>query len=164
MSDELSGEETTAEEETVEATETVDAEGGPGESRLNLASTNFGIAALSAICGTNQSATTALGGQTLGLHSGPPGVNGANAHPNTGNTTRKAISWGTPTGGGAAEATVSAAPIEFKDVPTGTYSHYGVYNGNGQFLYGKALSSTVTVPASATGTITVTPRHNYDLT
>lgn len=133
------------------------------EGRINLAAVNFMTQALSAICGGNQTANTALGGQTLGLHTGAPGITGANAAPNSGATAYKPLTWGTPTGGGGAIATVSATAVVFNNVPAGTYSHYGVYNGSGTFLYGKPLSATVTIPTGATGTITVTPSHTYDL-
>lgn len=126
----------------------------------NLASAAFGTAVLSAICGTNQ--TAILGGQTLGLHSSNPGINGAGA---VAGVARKPITWKTGQigGGGAAMSTITGDPIEFSVGP-GTYTHYGVFNSSNAFLYGKPLSASVTVPAGATGTITVTPSHTYDLT
>lgn len=148
-----------AEEGTTEEAP-VDAAEARAESRANLASTTFATYALSAICGSNQSAAANLGGQTLGLHSGAPGTTGANA---VGSVTRQALTWGIPTGGGATVATVNATAVNFTNVPAGTYSHYGVYNGSGTFLYGKPLSAAITIPVGATGTITVTASHTYDL-
>ena len=136
------------------------------EGRVNLAAANFMTFALSAICGSNQSAVANLGGQQIQLHTGAPGTTGAN--PADGQTGRPLVAkqnlvWGPPSGGGAAIATVSATAIVFNNCPAGTYSHYGVYNGSGTFLYGKPLSAPVTIPAGATGTITVTASHTYDL-
>lgn len=136
------------------------------EGRINLAAVNFMTQALSAICGGNQTANTALGGQQIQLHIGAPGVSGAD--PADGQSGRPLVAkqnltWGTPTGGGAAIATVSATPVVFNNCPAGRYTHYGVYNGAGTFLYGKPLSAVVDIPTGATGTITVTASHTYDL-
>jgi hypothetical protein len=133
------------------------AEASP-ESRLNLGAANFMTSALQAICGV--ASTTPLTGQTLGLHSAAPGITGANA---VAAVTRQALVWGAFSGGGATVATVSATALVFNNVAAGTYSHYGVYNSAGTFLYGKPLSVAVTIPTGATGTITVTASHTYDL-
>jgi hypothetical protein len=125
-----------------------------GESRINLGTAAFMNAALSAICALS-------GPQQLRLHTSAPGITGAGL---ASAVAAKAIAWGTPTGGGAAISTVTATPVQFDNVPAGTYTHYGVYATNGTtFLYGKPFAASVVIPAGATGTVTVTPTHTYDL-
>ena len=148
-----------ADEPTVEETAVEEAP----EGRVNLATANFMTAALQAICGVTPGMV--LTGQKIGLHNGPPGVTTATAAATAVSAVVKQnLTWGTPTGGGAAIATVSATAVVFNNCPAGTYSHYGVYNSADVFLYGKPLSAQVVIPAGATGTITVTASHTYDLT
>lgn len=81
---------------------------------------------------------TALAAQatTASLHTGDPGTTGANEA--TGGSpayARKTIAWGTATNG-----SIAASTIVF-DVPAGTYSYFGLWNGS-TFLGGSSLSQT----------------------
>ena len=160
MADEPAVEETAVEEGDTRAI--VAGEGG--------AKAEFMRAALEAICGK---AAPTLTPQKLRLFEGSPGSLG-----NTGTMLNKApdgtdaITWGTATGGGTPGGTVasiSATPIVFSAVTPGTYTHYAVYGGAAApspttYLYSKRLSAQVVIPTGATGTITVTASHTYDLT
>lgn len=123
------------------------------------ASAAFMRAALEAICG--KAPSTALTAQWLQLHSATPGNTGASP---TG-VARQQLVWGAASGGDTVVASISATALTFSNVPPGTYSHYGLWTAvtGGTFLYGKPLSTPVTIPAGATGTITVTASHTYDI-
>lgn len=90
-------------------------------------------------------------GNTISLHTGDPGSTGANEA--TGGTpayARKTTTWS----GGAADGVVTGTAVVF-DVPAGTYTHFGVWNGS-TFVGGDPLSSsTGALPGQQT--VTVTP-------
>lgn len=81
-------------------------------------------------------AVTGLGA-SISLHTGDPGTTGA-AEATGGSPAyaRKTTTWA----GGAVDGAVSGSPVAF-DVPAGTYTHIGVWNGP-TFIAGFALSSS----------------------
>ena len=127
------------------------------EGRANVSTATFMQSILTAICPTG-------GTQRIKLHTASPGINGANVAGGGWNA-GKVLTWGAASGGGAGIASSTATAVNFTTVPAGTYTHYGVYAADDTtFLYGKPLTPSVTIPAAATGTITVTASHTYDLT
>lgn len=149
-------------------TETPVEEAVDGESRVNgspafkLAIANL-IGGLAANAGGNT--LNALTGQLISLHSSDPGGTTATATATelTGGNpayAKKAVTWNPATGGaGNATATITGNAITF-DVPAGTISHFGVWQG-GDYLYGKQLNPAVTL--STAGKVTVTPSHSFGL-
>lgn len=95
-------------------------------------------------------AVTGLG-NTISLHTGDPGTTGTNEA--TGGSpayARKSTTWSA----GTADGVVTGSPVVF-DVPAGTYTHLGIWNGS-TFVGGAALSaSTGALPGQQT--VTVTP-------
>lgn len=91
-------------------------------------------------------------GNTISLHTADPGTTGANEV--TGGTpayARKTTTWT----GGTADGVVTGSAVVF-DVPAGTYTHLGVWNGS-TFVGGAALSaSTGALPGQQTVTVTPT--------
>jgi hypothetical protein len=149
-----------ADPQVVEATAEPLAEQAP-EGRLNAAATAFMTGVLQHICGlTVTGGALPTGPQQIGLMTAVPaaGANGTAV-----GAALKPVAWGTVTGGGGAVATVTAPAIQFTGVTPGTYAAYGIFNASGTYLYGKAFTA-ITIPTGATGTITVTPTHTYDLT
>lgn len=138
------------------------------QGRANISAPAYLTAVLTAISGGTPAAGSLTGPQTLAIYTTNPGVGPGTtgAFPATG---LPAITWGAVTnvGGGATSGTVAAQivsnAVQVTAVPPGTYTHYGVFNAAGTFLYGKALTPNVTVPAGATGTVTVTVTHTYDI-
>lgn len=96
-------------------------------------------------------AVSALGA-TISLHTGDPGTTGTSEA--TGGApayARKSTTWT----GGTSDGSVSGSPVVF-DVPAGTYTHIGVWNGS-TFIGGFPLSSsTGALPGQQT--VTVTPQ------
>jgi len=97
-------------------------------------------------------ALTALG-TYISLHTGDPGTVGSNEQAGT---TRAATTWGSSSSG-----TASGTQVTFSSVPSGSYTHYGVWTAStgGTFRWGFALSPGVTL--SATGTVLMTPRVTF---
>lgn len=141
-------------------------EGSP-EGRLNSATSAFAQAMLQYICGIavtgtstpNGAAGPAAGTQKMGLLTAIPAAGAAGT---AANGAYQNITWGAVSGGGGTVATVTGTAVVFTNVPPGTYVGYGVFNTGNVYLYGKGFTS-ITVPAGATGTITVTPTHTYDV-
>ena len=81
-------------------------------------------------------AVTALG-NTVSLHTADPGITGANeAAGGAPAYSRKTTTWS----GGGADGSVAGTPVAF-DVPAGTYTHIGVWDG-ATFIGGFPLSSS----------------------
>lgn len=96
-------------------------------------------------------AVTALG-NSISLHTADPGTTGT-SEATGGNPAyaRKVTTWT----GAAADGSVTGSPVVF-DVPAGTYTHLGVWNGS-TFVAGFALSSsTGALPGQQTVTVTPT--------
>jgi len=91
-------------------------------------------------------------GASVSLHTGDPGTTGANEV--TGGSpayARKTTSWT----GGTSDGVVTGTAVVF-DVPAGTYTHLGLWNGS-TFLGGAPLSSsTGALPGQQTVTVTPT--------
>lgn len=91
-------------------------------------------------------------GNSISLHTADPGTTGANEV--TGGSpayARKTTTWA----GGAVDGAVPGSPVVF-DVPAGTYTHIGQWNGS-TFVGGYALSSsTGALPGQQTVTVTPT--------
>ena len=159
-----------ADEETVgtevEVVDVVDAARVDVEvvARIDVSSAQFMQWALQAICGLNMSAAANLGGQTMRLYTSDPGTSGANFDATVGAV---AVSWnGGVSGGGNVIAQISSSPCTFNITAGGTvreFKWYGIFNGNGVFLYGKPLSSPITISAGQTATISVTAVMSYDI-
>lgn len=96
-------------------------------------------------------AVTALG-NSISLHTADPGTTGASEA--TGGTpayARKTTTWAA----GASDGVATGSPVVF-DVPAGTYTHLGVWNGS-TFIGGAALSaSTGALPGQQTVTVAPT--------
>ena len=97
-------------------------------------------------------ALTALG-TYISLHTGDPGTVGSNEQAGT---TRQATTWGSSSSG-----TASGTQVTFTSVPSGSYTHYGVWTAatGGTFRWGFSLSPGVTL--SASGTVLMTPRISF---
>lgn len=96
-------------------------------------------------------AVSALG-NSISLHTADPGTTGASEA--TGGSpayARKTTTWSA----GASDGVVNGSPVVF-DVPAGTYTHIGQWNGS-TFIGGYALSSsTGALPGQQTVTVTPT--------
>lgn len=116
------------------------------------------------VCGIPQNAAIfgpGGGQQWIGLHTSDPGTTGAGASA----LARLVTTWNQATlvltG---SQASITGNAVTFLNVPVGVYTHYGVYNGlTGTFIYGNALTPTITVPANNIGTITVTPKFELSI-
>jgi hypothetical protein len=96
-------------------------------------------------------ALTALG-TYISLHTADPGTTGTSEQAGT---TRQQTTWGSSSSG-----TASGSQVTFSSVPSGSYTHYGVWSGlTGTFRWGFALSPGVTL--SASGTVLLTPRVTF---
>lgn len=155
------------EEKTSEEVQIIEEFLADAELRVGVSSNEFMGLAVRAICGQNVTAAASLGGQRMKLHTGDPGLTGAN--PAGGSYAAapisQAVTWSTvpTTSVGGLAVITGTVPAFSVPAATETYSHYGIYNGNGVFLYGKQLSSTITVSAGQTATITVTAQMTYDI-
>ncbi len=101
---------------------------------------------------TAAQAITALGSY-VSLHTADPGTTGASEA--TGGSpayARKQTTWSN----GASDGQVAGSEVTF-DVPTGTYTHFGVWTAasSGTFIGGAALSGSATLGAQ--GQVKVTP-------
>ncbi len=152
-----------------------------GEGRLNVASTAFQTAVLQyitgqAVSGTVPAAAPGAGVQRMvlvattmptagaapGLVFSTTALTPTPVAPTTTNSLGPAITWGAVSGGGAAVSTTTSNAVVFNAVPPGNYVGYAVYNPAGLYLYSKAFTA-IAIPGGATGTITVTATHTYDL-
>jgi hypothetical protein len=97
-------------------------------------------------------ALTALGAY-VSLHTADPGTTGTSEQAGT---TRQQTTWGSSSSG-----TASGSQVTFSSVPSGSYTHYGVWTAStgGTFRWGFALSPGVTL--SASGTVLMTPRVTF---
>lgn len=97
-------------------------------------------------------ALTALG-SWISLHNGDPGTTGLNE---VAGVTRQQTTWGASSSG-----TANGSQVTFNSVPSGSYTHYGVYTAEsgGTFRWGFALSPGVTL--SDIGTVLMTPRVTF---
>jgi len=97
-------------------------------------------------------ALTALG-TYISLHTADPGTTGTSEQAGT---TRQQTTWGSSSSG-----TASGSQVTFSSVPSGSYTHYGVWTAStgGTFRWGFALSPGVTL--SASGTVLMTPRVTF---
>jgi hypothetical protein len=91
----------------------------------------------------------ALTGHFMSLHSASTSTTGANE---IGTTTRQSVTWGTPSGGSAANTN----SISLALAASTTASHEGDWSlvSAGTFYIGAALSPSITTGASA-GTVTI---------
>ncbi|ALF01402.1 hypothetical protein SEA_LILPHARAOH_25 [Mycobacterium phage LilPharaoh] len=110
---------------------------------------------------------TAIGqqGALISLHSGDPGVTGANEITG-GNYARKTTTWGEASiisgGDNDGKARIVGSTLQF-NVPGGTaVNYYSVRKSDGTFLYSRPLTPGATL--NGDGVIDVTPEHIYDLT
>ena len=94
-------------------------------------------------------------GNYISLHTGDPGTVGSN-EVSGGSYARQATTWGASSSG-----TAAGSQVTFSSVPSGSYTHYGVFTAQtgGTFRWGFALSPGVTL--SATGTVLMTPRVTF---
>lgn len=125
----------------------------------------FKLAVINLIGGNSANtaaATALLANQWVSLHRDDPGTTGANDI----GTGRQKIIWA------AAAADNSQSPslgkitgneLTFPITGSTTVSHYGVWSAvtGGTFLYGKPLSTSVTVNAGAA--LKITPTHSFGL-
>ena len=97
-------------------------------------------------------ALTALGSY-ISLHSADPGTTGANE---VSGAARQQTTWGTSSSG-----TSSGTQVTFSSVPSGSYTHYGVWTAatGGTFRWGFSLAPGVTL--SDVGTVLMTPRVTF---
>jgi hypothetical protein len=97
-------------------------------------------------------ALTALGAY-VSLHTADPGTTRTSEQAGT---TRQQTTWGSSSSG-----TASGSQVTFSSVPSGSYTHYGVWTAStgGTFRWGFALSPGVTL--SASGTVLMTPRVTF---
>lgn len=94
-------------------------------------------------------AVTALG-NTISLHTGDPGITGtAEATGGSPAYARKTTTWTA----GSSDGSVTGSQVTF-DVPAGTFSYMGIWNGS-TFIAGFALSSPAVLGAQ--GQVLVTP-------
>ena len=101
---------------------------------------------------TAVNALTALG-RYISLHSGDPGTLGTSE---IAGTTRQQTTWAASSSG-----TANGSQVTFASVPSGSYTHYGVWTAGtaGTYLWGFALSPGVTL--SDVGTVLMTPRVTF---
>lgn len=93
-------------------------------------------------------------GDYISLHTGDPGTVGSN-EVSGGSYARQETTWGASSSG-----TAAGSQVTFSSVPSGSYTHYGVWSTlTGTFRWGFALSPGVTL--SATGTVLMTPRVTF---
>ena len=153
-----------AEEPEVEVV-AADAEPVVPEGRANVASNAFQTHMINYLCGLTAAAPAPTGVQKMCLIANTMPTSGnapAATHPATGGTGTN-ITWVVATTGQGA-ATRADATVNFTGVPTGNYIGYAVFNASGAYLYSKAFTGgMIQVPGSATGNITVTATHTYDL-
>lgn len=94
-------------------------------------------------------------GNKITAHSGDPGINGANQIGSaSGNTT-----WGAGAIVGP-DAVVTGSPIPFTIPASTTVSHFGIWNGS-TFLRGYALDASITVNATGSAPVDITPKIKY---
>ena len=103
---------------------------------------------------TAVNALTALGSY-ISLHVSDPGTTGS-GEVSGGSYARQQTTWGSSSSG-----TAAGTQVTFSSVPSGSYTHYGVWTAStgGTFRWGFALSPGVTL--SATGTVLMTPRVTF---
>ena len=93
-------------------------------------------------------------GAWISLHTGDPGTVGSN-EVSGGSYARQQTTWGSSSSG-----TAAGSQVTFSSVPSGSYTHYGVWSSaTGTFRWGFALSPGVTL--SASGTVLMTPRVTF---
>jgi hypothetical protein len=94
-------------------------------------------------------------GTWVSLHSADPGTTGASEVTASG-TTRQQTTFGSSSNG-----TASGTQVTFNGVPSGSYTHYGIWTAQtgGTFRYGFSLSPGVTL--SSAGTVLMTPRITF---
>jgi hypothetical protein len=92
-------------------------------------------------------------GTWVSLHSADPGTTGASE---VSGTTRQQTTFGSSSSG-----TASGTQVTFTGVPSGSYTHYGIWTAQtgGTFRYGFSLSPGVTL--SSAGTVLMTPRITF---
>lgn len=130
-------------------------------------SDDFKLAVANLIGGTSAAAaaTTLLANQWISLHNGDPGVTGA-AEITTG-TGRQKVTWAPAVADNSSSPSlgkITGNELTFSITGTNTtVSHYGVWSAvtGGKYLYGKPLSTSVTLTAA--GTVKITPTHQYGL-
>jgi hypothetical protein len=133
--------------------------GGSDQFKLAVANLIGGNAA------NTGAATTLLAGQWISLHNADPGATGANEI-STG-TGRQKVTWGAAASDNSSTpplGKITGNELTFSITGTNTtVSHYGVWSAvtAGTFLYGKPLSTSVTLTAA--GTVKITPTHAYGL-
>lgn len=131
-------------------------------------SDDFKLAVTNLIGGnaTNTAAATALlASQWISLHKGDPLTTGAEEI--TTGTGRQKVTWAAAAldnNQSPALGKITGNELTFSITGTNTtVSHYGVWSAvtGGKFLYGKPLSTSVTLTAA--GTVKITPTHAYGL-
>lgn len=94
-------------------------------------------------------------GNKITAHSGDPGTTGANQiGASSGNTT-----WGAAAISGS-DAIATGSPVSFTIPASTTVSHFGIWNGS-TFLRGYALDASITVNATGSAPVDITPKIKY---
>ncbi|QFP97730.1 hypothetical protein KNU79_gp46 [Gordonia phage NadineRae] len=94
-------------------------------------------------------------GAKITAHSGDPGTNGANQiGSSSGNTT-----WGSAAIVGS-DAVVTGSAVPFTIPASTTVSHFGIWNGT-TFRRGYALDASISVGASGSAPVDITPKIKY---
>ena len=94
-------------------------------------------------------------GAKITVHSGDPGTTGANQiGASSGNTT-----WGAAVISGS-EAVATGSAVAFTIPASTTVSHFGIWNGS-TFLRGYALDASITVNATGSAPVDITPKIKY---
>ena len=93
-------------------------------------------------------------GSYISLHTGDPGTVGS-SEVSGGSYARQQTTWGSSSSG-----TAVGSQVTFSSVPSGSYTHYGVWSSlTGTFRWGFQLSPGVTL--SSSGTVLMTPRVTF---
>lgn len=92
-------------------------------------------------------------GTWISIHEGDPGTLGSSEKAGT---TRQQTTWGSSSSG-----TAVGSQVTFSSVPSGSYTHYGVWTAatGGTFRWGFSLSPGITL--SDVGTVLLTPRITF---
>jgi hypothetical protein len=95
-------------------------------------------------------------GTWIALFTADPGTVGSSNEVSGGSYARQQTTWGSSSSG-----TAAGSQVTFSSVPSGSYTHYGVFTAQtgGTFRWGFALSPGVTL--SASGTVLMTPRVTF---
>ncbi len=103
-------------------------------------------------------------GNKVSLHTADPGTTGA-SEVSGGSYAKQATTWGASvdgSGGDAGKAVSTGSDVTFTIPASTTVAYFGVWNAAGStFLWGAALTPSVTINANGPGQVTVTPRAKH---